>query len=53
MPFPIVEEVDASSEALFEKLKDHPLRGDYLFIQAVGEHRYNPEPIDPIYCSLE
>ena len=53
VPFPIVEEVDASSEALFEKLKDHPLRGDYLFIQAVGEHRYNPEPIDPIYCSLE
>lgn len=53
IPLHMIEETSASSEAFFEKLKTHPLRGDYLFIRATGEHPSNPEPIHPLYYSFE
>jgi hypothetical protein len=47
-----VEPPDDMTIASIQPLRDHPLRGDYLFIEARGTGISNAEPIHPLHCSF-
>lgn len=47
-----LEPPDDMTIASIQALRDHPLRGDYLFIEARGTGIPKPEPIHPLYCSF-